>query len=60
MSDDREAQRVLDALEAFAASGDVAAAERRAFLAGVRAGIELERESARVGVRHVGEARRRV
>ena len=50
--EDREAQRVLDALEAFAAAGDTPAAERRAFLAGVRVGIELERESARDGVRH--------
>ena len=59
MAEEQEAQRVLDALEAFTAAGDVGAAERRAFLAGVWAGINLERQSARDGLRHVGEAGRR-
>jgi len=61
MAEDREAQGVLDALEAFVAGIDPAtAAERRAFVAGVRAGIDLERQLAREGLRHVGKAGRRV
>ena len=59
MAEDRMAAWALDALEAYAAARPVTAAERRAFLAGVRAGIDLEREAAREGVRHVGAVGRR-
>jgi hypothetical protein len=61
MAEDREAQRVLDALEHYVAGLDgraamdaMTAAVRRAFLVGVTVGRALARDDSKEAGRHVG------